>query len=88
MRDFSEFKGNGENGNDNVFGFMKNVAKKFDGKSTDELYRAVIEEAKKRKKAGTLTDAEIDAFVNTLSPFLDGEKKRALNRIAEKIKNS
>lgn len=88
MRDFSEYKGNGESGSGDVFGFMKNVAKKFDGKSTDELYRAVIEEAKKRKKAGTLSDAEIDAFVRTLSPFLDGEKKRALDKIAEKIKRS
>ena len=85
MRDFNDFK-NEQNGNGGIFDFVKNVAGKFDGKNTSELYRAVFEEAKKRKAAGKLTNAERDGFVAALSPFLDAEKKRTLYRIAEKLK--
>ena len=85
MRDFNDFKGE-ENSNGGIFDFIKNVAGKFDGKNTSELYRAVFEEAKKRKAAGKLTNAEIDGFAATLSPFLDSEKKKALYKIVEKLK--
>lgn len=85
MRDFKDFNEEESNGGD-AFGFIKNVAGKFDGKNTAELYRAVFEEAKKRKAAGKLTNREIDGFAATLSPFLDAEKKKALYRIVEKLK--
>ena len=86
MRDFNDFKSESGNGSGNVFEFMKNVAGRFDGKNTTELYRAVIDEAKKRKAAGKLTDAEIDSFAAALSPFLDDEKRKALRKIVEKLK--
>ena len=85
MRDFKDFKGGSEN-NGTGTDFVKEIMEKFNGKSPNELYGAIIDEAKKRKKAGTLTNAEIDAFYLALSPFLDDGKRSTLSKIIEKLK--
>ncbi len=88
MQDFNKFSENRNKSEDNgsVFDFVKSVAKKFDGKSEKELFTAVYNEAEKRKRAGTLSNAEVDNFVKTLSPFLDQEKRKILHKISEEIK--
>ena len=65
---------------------MSRLAKNFDGKSQNDLLRAVYKEAEKGKRAGTLTNAEIDRFVAMLSPVLDGKKRAYLIKIAEELK--
>ncbi|MBO4252059.1 MAG: hypothetical protein J5911_05320 [Clostridia bacterium] len=75
----------GKNGG-GLFETVSRIAKQFDGKGTDELLRAIYDEAKSRKKAGTLTNAEIDGFVAMLSPALDSKKRRYLQKIAEDLK--
>ena len=62
------------------------LAGKFDGKNQSELIKAIYEEAKKGKEQGTLSNADIDNFVATLSPMLDGQKRKMLVRIAEELK--
>ena len=87
MRDFKDFKGDGK-GKESVGGtdFVYKMAEKFNGRSPAELYGAVIEEAKKRKKAGTLSNQEIDSFYSALAPILDDEKKKMLQKVIEKLK--
>ncbi len=93
MEDFNNFAKNfgktTENQNANTGGLFETVSrisKKFDGKSTDELLRAIYKEAETRKRAGTLTNAEIDGFVAMLSPALDVKKRKYLIKIAEDLK--
>ena len=93
MEDFNNFAKNfgktTENQNANAGGLFETVSrisKKFDGKSTDELLRAIYKEAETRKRAGTLTNAEIDGFVAMLSPALDAKKRKYLIKIAEDLK--
>lgn len=89
MKDFNEYAENSEkNGGlpDGIFGMVNSLSKKFDGKSQSELLAAIYKEAKKGKEKGTLSDSDIDSFVNTISPFLDDKKRGYLNKIAKELK--
>ena len=80
-------KKNGASGNaGGLYETVSRLAKNFDGKSQNDLLRAIFAEAEKGKRAGTLTNAEIDNFVALLSPALDGKKRAYLRKIAEDIK--
>ena len=76
---------NGKNGN-NLFQTVSRIAKDFDGKNKNDLLRAIYAEAEKGKRAGTLSNAEIDGFVALLSPALDDKKRGYLKKIAEELK--
>ena len=81
--------GNTGAGNQNAGGLFETVskiAKNFDGKNQNDLLRAIYSEAEKGKRAGTLTNAEIDGFVTLLSPALDEKKRKYLRKIAEELK--
>lgn len=82
------FGGTGANGggNENLFSTAAKIAKQFDGKSQQDLLRAIYEEAKKGKRAGTLSNKEIDGFVAAISPALDDKKRKYLYKIAEELK--
>ena len=89
FREYSKNAGKGEKGNANgggLFETVSRIAKNFDGKSQNDLIRAIFKEAEKGKRAGTLTNAEIDNFVALLSPALDFKKRAYLNKIAEDLK--
>ncbi len=92
MRDFSEYAANeGEKGKNNgfngdLFSFVSETAKKFDGKNGNELLKAVYAEAERGKKNGTLTNADLDNFAATLSPMLDDKKKALLKKVVAELK--
>jgi len=74
------------NGNSDLISMITNIAKNYDGKSEDELLRAIYFEAEKSRKAGTLTDSDIDNFTTMLAPILDDKKRKKLYDIANKLK--
>lgn len=96
MKDFNDYVKNGggtngaqgENGgvDKNLFNLVNSLASKFDGKSQNDLIRAVYEEAKRGKRNGTLTNQEIDNFQAMLSPMLDEKKRKTLNKIISELK--
>ena len=95
MQDFNNYAKNaGASGGNNktasgkagLFETVSRIAKNFDGKSEKDLLRAIYREAEKSKRAGTLSDAEIDGFVSVLSPALDEKKRKYLKKIAEELK--
>ena len=96
MQDFNSFangrkeQGNGNgapNGMDkNLYNLVSGLAGHFDGKSQSDLIKAIYEEAKKGKQNGTLSNADIDNFVNMLSPMLDDKKQKMLFKIANELK--
>lgn len=92
MQDFNDFikkDGGGEEnfkGNQNVIDMVTKMAKQFDGKSQQELIKSVFEEAKKRKRAGTLSNSEIDGFYNMLYPMLDDKQRKMLSKIVSDLK--
>lgn len=57
-----------------------------EGKGEGDVLREIVARAEKAKREGTLSNAEIDAFVSEISPVLDPPKRRQLLKIAEKLK--
>ncbi len=94
MEDFNSFVNNEKNkkreapnGMDkNLYNLVSSLAGKFDGKSQNDLIKAIYQEAKKGKQQGTLSNADIDNFVGMLSPLLDDKKRKMLNKIADELK--
>lgn len=70
----------------NLFQMVNDIAKKFEGKDQNELLKAIFDEAKKNKRNGTLTNAEIDNFAAMLSPVLDDKKRKILDKIVADLK--
>ncbi len=91
MQDFNEYARNGKSQNQsgNNSGLMDMVnalAKKFDGKNTNELIKAVYEEAKKGKQRGTLTNSDLDNFATMISPMLNDKQRKMLVKVVSDLK--
>lgn len=81
-----ESKQNGYDMDNNLFNLVNAIAGKYNGKSQTELLKAIYEEAKKGKERGTLTNKDIDNFVNMLSPMLDEKKRKILYKVSDELK--
>ena len=93
MEDFNQFaKNNNSNANkgmtseQSLFDLVARLSKQFDGKSQNDLMKAIYEEAKKGKQNGTLTNREIDNFANILWPLLDDKKRKILQKVVIELK--
>lgn len=88
MKDFSEFTPKEKketNGSGDINSQFMKFASAYEGKSADEVMSAILAEAEKGKKNGTLTDADVDKFASTVSPFLTDKQRKMLNVIVKKI---
>ena len=65
---------------------MKKMANAYDGRSSADIWRNILKEAEKSKRAGTLSNEEIDAFYHSFSPMLDNAQRKKLREIIEKLK--
>lgn len=91
MQDFNEYSKNFKNESvgdteKSIMDLVKNLSKKFDGKSQNDLLKAIYEEALKGKQNGTLSNEQIDAFYKVLAPMLDDKKRKLLGKVVEEIK--
>lgn len=86
MDDFNSYAKNSGDMPQNLIDMVSGLAKKFDGKNQNDLLSAIYQEAKKGKRQGTLTNADIDNFAKTISPFLDDKKRAMLNRVIRELK--
>lgn len=64
----------------------KKMAQGYNGKNEGDLMREIYARALEGKKNGTLSNAEIDAFVRQFAPMLDPVKRKKLYKIAESLK--
>lgn len=67
---------------------LKSLVGKYEGASEGEIMRAILSEAKRSRKNGTLSNEQIDEFVSTISPMLGSAQRKKLASVAEKIKNT
>lgn len=63
------------------------LAKAFNGKSEGQVLQTIIAQAEQGKRDGTLTNADLDNFYNTLAPLLDGFKRQRLKGIIARLKS-
>ena len=89
MRDFNSYKPNNQSDNQsNNMDLIKNLAKKYEGASEEDIISAIMLEAEKGRKRGTLTDNDIDNFYKMLYPMLNSSQQKKLNSVILKIKKN
>ena len=65
---------------------MRKMASAYDGKSNADIWKNILSEAEKSKRAGTLSNEEIDRFYQSFAPMLDRSQRKKLETIVEKLK--
>lgn len=68
------------------FETMKNTAAKYRGRSEDELMRELKQTVQKDKAAGTLTDKKMENFQKKISPMLNEQQRKKLDKIMKELK--
>ena len=64
----------------------KRIAAAYHGKSNADMWKSIAAEAERSRRAGTLTDEDIDAFYQAFSPMLDASQRKRLQAIVAKLK--
>ena len=64
----------------------KKIAAAYDGKSGTGIWMQIVAEAEKSKRAGTLTNAEIDEFFTQFAPMLDEAQRKQLEGVVQRLK--
>ncbi len=64
----------------------KKIAAAYDGKSNMEMLKSILEEAERSKRAGTLSNEEIEGFYQSFAPMLNGFQRRQLRGVVERLK--
>lgn len=78
---------NAANSPDSAINMATNIARAMNGKNERQILAAILAEAERGKRAGTLSNDDIDRFYNALAPTLDGVKKRKLKEVVERLKS-
>lgn len=65
---------------------LKNTAKKYEGKSEDELMGEILKQVAAGKSSGQLKNSDIEDFYKKVSPMLNREQRKKLDTIINKIK--
>lgn len=64
----------------------KKIAAAYNGKSNAAMLQSILEEAEKGKRAGTLSNEEIEAFYQSFAPMLDGFQRKRLRAVVQRLK--
>ncbi len=64
----------------------KKIAAAYNGKSNMTMLKSILAEAEKSKRAGTLTNEEIEGFYQSFSPMLNGFQRRQLRSVVDRLK--
>ena len=89
MSDFASYSGKNkakEKSADEWISEAKRVASKYEGKSENDLLKAIYTQAVEGTRNGTLSNEQIDAFYRQFSPMLDAGKRKKLAKIVEQLK--
>lgn len=93
MRSYKDQKENGNNTAQNAQEtasaeeLAQKLARAYNGKSNMAMMKNILEEAEKSKRAGTLSNEEIDAFYQSFAPMLSPPQRKQLRVIVERLKN-
>lgn len=62
------------------------IARAYDGKSNAAMLKNILTEAEKSKRAGTLSNEEIEAFYQSFAPMLDASQRKRLRAVVDRLK--
>ena len=71
---------------DEVSRLTRQIAAAYDGKPSVEMLKSIVKQAEESKRAGTLTNEDIDAFYAQFSPLLDEGQRKMLQHVVQKLK--
>ncbi len=63
------------------------LARAYNGKSNMAMMKNILDEAERSKRAGTLSNEEIEAFYQSFAPMLSPPQRKQLRSIVERLKN-
>lgn len=69
------------------FNQLSNASKHYENMSEGQLMQEMMMTARKNKESGSLSNADIDAFVNSVAPMLGAAERQRLLQIAAMLKN-
>ncbi len=89
MKDFANYEGRGRQDTPPVdwTAEAQRAAERYNGRNEGELIREIYARAAASRRAGTLSDAEIDGFYNTFAPMLDAGKRKRLQKLLAQLKS-
>ncbi|MBQ4268120.1 MAG: hypothetical protein IJB97_00550 [Clostridia bacterium] len=64
----------------------KRLAEAFNGQSSGVMLKKILEEAEEKKRAGELSNAEIDQFYAQFSPMLTLPQRTVLKSVIDRLK--
>ena len=64
----------------------RKIAATYHGSGNANMLQAILEEAEKSKRAGTLSNAEIENFYQSFAPMLNGFQRKKLREVVDKLK--
>ena len=71
----------------NMENFAKQMLGQYEGKSGVEMFRTLLKQAEASKRAGTLTNEQIDEFYAQFSPMLNNAQRKKLDEVISDLKN-
>lgn len=78
----AENKKNGETAEE----LTRKLAAAWGGKSSGAMMKEILTEAERSKRAGKLSNEEIDEFYKQFSPMVNGVQRAMLKKVVEKLK--
>lgn len=63
------------------------LADAYNGKSSADMLLQILSEAEKSKRAGTLSNEEIEKFYQSFAPMLDGIQRKRLRAVVDRLKS-
>ena len=70
----------------NAEDLAKQIASAYQGRSNADMLKNILIEAEKSKRAGTLSNEEIEVFYQSFSPMLDTIQRKRLRSIVDRLK--
>ena len=88
MKSFKDYQPNNSTKDEVVpaESLTKKIAQAYHGKSNADMLKSILAEAEKGKRAGTLSNEEIENFYLAFSPMLDSFQRKRLRVIVDKLK--
>ena len=65
----------------------RKIAAAYNGKSNMAMLQSILKEAEKSKRAGTLSNEEIETFYQSFAPMLDNVQRRRLRAVVDRLKS-
>ena len=66
---------------------LRSFSEEYEGKTEREMWTEILSLAKEGRKNGTLSNEDIDSYVQMLLPLLGEDQQKKLLKISQRLKN-